>query len=1516
MTVTRDAILGWYFPATTAEFSELFAGTSIAIPDAGYLCQDAAGNLLDTFGAGAHTMGVTGSPHYQQTLATCSRFAIGFDDGDNDLFRTSLGADFSVTMFAAVSFPASVGGITRSIMTIGNGFGQQVACNTKPSSSPTLLENVDHGGIGGTDGTAATTGFHPLIVQANITGNSRIVQTDLETITSALVAGDHPNGLALGGDNVNYWFSAGMYVAYCLAWIGSPSEFDATSRATIISRIMTGIPVAPVATPLIPTFTSIAHAPSTKTAANGASFVSVANPSVGTVTAKTTAPPSPAQTASGLGAYSLPTSSRPMATDVATVSGRSLDQLQSGSSSFKWVLAIEGYPYLITDADVDKATVAWSGTDYVNALPGLYVELDSEQAIHPHDPFHNVGGHLTFRVHPDPTDQFGIDTHRASYGAEALLMGAANRLGTPFDGVRRVVAHGGPANTTVTLPRLAVDDGLNFVAGDVHVGTECVQADSVGGTFITTNVRGKYSPVGRGGLGKRFAEHHRVSQDINGVHLNPVVSQYPRVWVGRNVALYMHKVDGSGNLNSKSDALRVFVGQIASIADDPSSMCTVVECQHYLSTIKDTLIGRDMYSAKITEGISLVTGWVFSAADISDNVGRTANTLTVVASGAAGANQVNAGRYSLEEVCGILNQWLASELAAARLFGTYRWASPITSNVGLRTKCYWRINGATANATSWGLTMPREVACFLGVQESWVGQAPTSIWGGTTVIQVQGGVNTDQLFQGGFVPYRLVMFRNGGTVNNTANFTLDIAGDSGQIYDNYELLPAAISPPTNNGLPWAIFLLDEKYLVLGSYDALTNTISNCTPCAYQLPGVQLGSFSFAWFGRQADDTTSGPVSIRQVFIAETSFRNFVAMLYYSTGTPGYNHLQFDRLPYGFGIGIPGDLLGSYFETSLANLPGADFAFVAIIDQPTKLSELIGADLLLRRAFPIWRASGGADGCGGFGFGQWQTPNADVATLALAEGNKAAPAGDHQEHRTATVLSSEWMKNCIKVNYNRDITVDKDGTYQKTVIFEDQTSVDDTGGNPLVGTIDARNCFDQFAATGAGVEALLPGYLAMMPFFSKPIRTATRSLDSTKFEGYAPGDCALTTDAFMRDPATGVRGVSGRPAIVTRIKYTPGGPQAGNPAQVSPMGGEVEVAYLDLHRYGQYAPSARIDDTQANGGYDVASQSITCYPHDCSETGEAVDASRFASGDAVFIHEIDPASPASYLSWTNTLVAPPAGNVIALAKPLVNWSASKKYRITYDRYGQCPPTSTQLGKVFQAAVASGKIQGSALPYQWSSTPDGLPWALNAPTTPAELVPVAMYGDGRPFDVGSERALVALVNQLIDRKTAHCSPCIENNMQSAPAGTSFWIVRSISPIFLGFEQATATVSRTLTVRPWMRSSTGAAGQVRVTLSRQPPTTAPGQLLSTPVANLTVGFNDTYLQRTWTVGDLGTAWSAGYEQSFPCSIKDPNTGVAWLTIETFERGQCWGLAQVTESARNVTIVPNIDTHKAASP
>lgn len=960
-----------------------------------------------------------------------------------------------------------------------------------------------------------------------------------------------------------------------------------------------------------------------------------------------------------------------------------LSKMQAGSLAGKLVVAIEGCEYLLSESHTDAALSAWAGSDWTSALPGLFVELKNRHTLTPWEPFTGGGSCKLTIVDTTGADTFGILVNKRAAGAETEITATLDRN-----------------DTTLSVSSTADFDS----SGNVFIGTECVGYTGKTGTTFTGCTRGKYSPFSSGTSGsggRRFANHHRLGNDPNHVQMRPVVSEQPRVWVGKRVGVWLHTWDAVNEvMNPRDEAQLLFAGRIAGIADDPNTAATVLDLEPVHEEIRNGVIGKDMWAGEMVDGITLMEGRVFRFTDGKQgSVDKNSNDLTVTV-GAAGTNQIEPGRYTLTMLVEKLSIWLGGEKAAGRIYGTYSWCSPVTSNVGLRTKCYWRIEDASSTIDCYfAIQMPGEVCAFLGLKDTEPGTGGViENW------NKRDQINHNNTAQGDAAPFINLVFKPSGPGRLGQEYsevmTYSVANERGTFVDQYAYLPANIKNVSDSTYEWGLFLLNDEILMVGSYDS--GVMTKCWLAPFQLTADKDASAS-TYIGRRADEPEGGPITLRQVFVFDAIFSELMATFIYNTGTSGYNHSTYDALGYGLGIGIPGEMLGGSFERSLTNQPLASAPIAVVIDEPTKFVDLFTADLVLRRSFLRWKDEA-------FEFAQWQTPVSSLAVADLTESNKAAPAGHQENHRIAAQENQEHARPIIKLDYCRDFAVGRDGQYLKSVQVEDQTAVDDLGGNVKPYTIKLRNTYGDLANTGSAIETLIPGLIAFMPILARPFRMITRSIDARFFEGYAVGDIVTISDEFARDPLTGQRGIISRAAVITRIAYDIGG--SSPDGSTRDMGGDVDLMFLDTHRGDLYAPSAQVDDTATNGGYNAGTKVLTCYAEKFSHTIETVvnwgsqtltvdveedaDATHFEAGDKVLVFEIDTASG---LSWEDTVVSQ-NGNTIGLTTGLGGWDSTKKYRVTYQKYSQVQ--ASQLDYVYQADSTDKMVEDLDVPWHYSAT----------------------------------------------------------------------------------------------------------------------------------------------------------------------------------------------------------------------
>lgn len=1117
---------------------------------------------------------------------------------------------------------------------------------------------------------------------------------------------------------------------------------------------------------------------------------------------------------------------------------------------YVYVCAIEGVDTLLTNAtDASAVVTAWGGTDWTSATPGLFVDLDQQQTGHPWEPFQG-GGKLTLSI---ADNNIGILTHRTAGGAETELTVSLDQ-----------------DDTTIT-----VQDTSQFVSSGVaHIGTECIAYAGKTSTMLTGCTRGKFSPFGTGTGSSRYAHNHRIGI-VGGYSpsIAPKVTQYPRTWIGRWVGLWVHGYDSDGALQTKAQAQRVFAGRLVEVRDDADLLSTVLVAEHVLTDLKDATIAREMFAGEIADGIYLPSynsSVKFTFRDFNGASWRNANALVVVPSGATGANQLNEGFYSHEELFGVLTSWFASERQANRLWGTYQIYIAPEPNVdgATRTKIRWKIAGITN--VRFEFEMRKVVAMFLGFHDI---ADPQGALGGVTI--KDSGDPGDQEFRVGDHPPLRAWVSNG-----LSTAFLRVQNVSGRFQDQKTSLPASCAIPPSATGEWGIFRFNDETLIRAKFiDNLDGTY-NLSSVEVVLEEVQ-GPYSSPPLGTYAktiEDLT--PTTVKQVFIFEMRTDAFLNRLVYSGGTTNYNHGTYDNLPYGCGLSYPGELFGTTWETSIANMPGADKLIAPIIDKPIKVSTLIGSDLLLRHLFPVWKS-------GGLRMATWQTPTLSLAIASLTEDNKAEPSGRNVNHRSPTLLSDRWAKNIIKIEFNRDGI---GGEFTGTINIEDRTAIDDIGDRGEPFTIEARNTYTQFAQTGAGIEDIVPNvFIPAVQLFTKPVRTLRRSIDLTLWD-LAPGDIISVSDSFARDPTTGIRRLSSRPGIVVSHKYNPGGATPGG--TTAPIVGEVELMFIETNRIYAYSPSALIDHTATVGsfaaGYDDTNRGIRTVPNAYSEASEPIDAANFAADDGIIIHEIDPANPALALSWF-TAISYVDETDIYFYDQLVGFDASKRYRVIPAQWSWVQ--GSQQDKAFQADDADGLVENGAQAYQFGLVTSTVNATVTQHTDLPERHVDLTYGDGKPYDVGSIVGFSRLVENLIDHKTAIQSPYLSNTVMSnttSPVEGVTWKLVMMAPVYMSAGLLSNTLVRYLKLAPWFRSSTGTSASVRVSLCATP-----------PVANAVFDIDrGTYFgDATWSTSS--TTWSKPAAASIACNLKD-GVGIAWLLVECTYGCETRGVAECTEQER----------------
>jgi len=1132
--------------------------------------------------------------------------------------------------------------------------------------------------------------------------------------------------------------------------------------------------------------------------------------------------------------------------------GTTRTSLEDGSSNWVYVLAIEGYSRLITNGSPAAAVTAWSGTDWSAALDGLHVDLTVDQRLDPDNPIGSMGT-CTLWIQ-DENDEFGVAVHRRSAGAETYLDASADH-----------------DDTTVTVKSTSAFAS----SGDAHCGTECFGYTGKTGTTFTTVTRGKYSPFGTSS-GSRFSHYHRVGLDANMVKLQPIVSAQPRTWKGRIFGLWIHRVVG-GVLDVKSEAECVFSGVLGDIRDDANTGATVIQTTPLTEWIGDRVLGTDMWEGKINEGIYLNAGELFDFTDGNGGSPKTATRLDVVSTTPSGANQMAAGFYTLGDLCTKLSTWLASEKAAARIYGNYSVASPVSIPGGeTRTKVYWTLAGSLV---FWDFHMPASVAAMFG----FTNLLSATLTPNKIVRYSGGGASGEHYFQSKEpLAANVVMDGSASARINTTSVT-------GTFVDQYSTLPSSIRPIASDSLSWGLFIVNDKTMILGA--KVGDQITRIIPWK----GIPQSPAFNVDISVSLQIPVGSNARVRQVFAIEYEFATLMLLMFLSTGTAGYNESFFDLLPRQLSLGIPSEMSGDNF---VLDIPGTAGSCAIFLDKPKKFRDLIQSDLVIRWAFMAWRD-------GAVRFGTWRSPSATAATYTLDETTKAESSDVKSPQRSATAETSEFLKGIIKIEYNRDLAQLGDGNgYQSSLMFEDRVSVDDQGGASKVHTISLANTFSDFLATGQSAEALLPGFLANMPLISRPARVVERSIDPRYYWRIGVGDVVLFSDNFARDPATGTRRITDRPALVIKHNFNPGGSVLGQD-KASPMGGRVTLFFTDAdpdRTAAEYVPSADIDSSWSTGGFDAGYDSslerIRVYEHRYSESSEVADAARFnVAGCKILIIERDPLDPDNPTMWEREVESVSSNDIYltaALSSPA--WDNTKSYRVQFQDYDTA--TAAQKLHTYQADDVDGQIIDTTGPFLYGAGQADSTYTENTSNASAlysediELVPTATFTDGAGRDVGHEVALARQLDNFIDYKSAVQSPMLFNTVVSntTVTGTSYMLA-GYWPIFLSYEILSNSILRNISVAPWAYSTDGTSTKIRVTLCRDRPS---GSSLTDHTRGSVFGSAE------WTGITSTTPGILSASTSITANVKHPFTGMGYVMLELGYKCASRGIARWVESAR----------------
>lgn len=1135
--------------------------------------------------------------------------------------------------------------------------------------------------------------------------------------------------------------------------------------------------------------------------------------------------------------------------------GTTLTALQNDDGlQICFVIAIEGYSYLLTDyrspSDLFNSGEGWNGTGWSSALGGVSLEgTVFQQSIIPWD-CKIKGNQISFSVTDyDGNDQLGKDVFKIGAGNETALTSSALSNETTIN----------------------VKDTSNFPSsGTIYIGTEEITYTGKTAATFTGCSRGKHSPF-LNDSGADFGRTHLVNTKLGNV-VSPVkVTDTPRVWIGKWCGIWLHKVTG-GVIDTKANAELIHAGKIISIQDS-SSGATVLSVGSVLDTIRDSSILNDQFIGRVKKGIYIDDDFYLKVRSTLFDSSKTPTLLY-------GSTQTFDSSYSeltantwydIDEFVDIFNQWLQS-----------------LSGTSFPTSIHSTIGTAYGNRTFYVEIIEHEsnyVFADIDIRgkRHYMQMLGFDVAGGNTEVEVDTGWERegDCKLQAPLEPIRVRAFQ--GCLDGA----LEVEYADGTWVDNTDTFPhfTSFNIDTLGTTGWGLILVkdslaiarksgDVNFVEVRSFPELGKT--------FGLPLSPMGNLSHDNGWGDIRYSEGDELEIKQVVAIEGTLKGLMLRILSTTSVDGYNETTYDlggTWGSHMGCAIPYSLLDTAFEDAVDGLFLSNAGTILLIDSPTSFESLFLSDLTLRGAYFVFRK-------GTVRLVAPQTPLEDAKTITLTENNKASPSGQSDHHRTPTQITNEFIRNVFKIEYKRDIREKSKFLEKKTFIF--QASVDNYEAKPI--TVKARNSYSG-PSFGDMTEVLAQNVISrLLPAWGKPMQRLRRTIDMSMYLDVAPGDIALLTDSFVRDPSTGERGITNKPALVLSHQFSVTGG----------MMGEVDLLIGPIDNTVVYAPTAKVDEDATNAGYNAAGPSLTVKANQFSVAIDSkVDAAHFEAGDKIRIEELSPSNPASTTFWEREVLSV-SGNVITLTSTISSpaWDSAKEYNVYSQAYGAAQ--STQQADCYQADDADNRIVNTRDPYTYGDFSENITLVAPAATEAPEKHSDSWFGDGVPLTTVAHDNMGRMINNLVGYKTSPKAALfhVGGSAIQGPATAAYKAFQTF-PIYLGVGPHSSQGGRKITISPFMRSTGGATVYLRLTLSKTPPNVDPAQ---TP-ALTTIEYEPPYTQAEFTTSS--TSYSAITAQTIP-AIYNTGTGIAYVTIELKGSGvdatQYWGLSRFEVGAPGV--------------
>jgi hypothetical protein len=821
-------------------------------------------------------------------------------------------------------------------------------------------------------------------------------------------------------------------------------------------------------------------------------------------------------------------------------------------------------------------------------------------------------------------------------------------------------------DTTFTLA-----DVSSFPAsGPVWIGNEeseyASKTGTLGGTLngVTRGLRRLFYT--HAGSAYRFGVPHLVDRDLGqtGAFVPRVTANVSQTWFNRVAGLYLiHRLsDGTWSAPFATDAATLlFAGRI----EDWSELDGRVTFE--LRTILDklqTTLQSETFKGVLAEGVWLTA----DAAQFKVK----ANQYTP----GPGFNQYESSWVTLDGVDAYRTHQEIAQAINVKLLAFFNAVpgTPFPNTVRMDVKLVqsdayggvyefaWR-NTAAVSTHRWvvEVIMSPQLWQILGFSRSnnKLTRNPSGYWVESREL---GRETSNELMslQADGTPLKSVIRTEGQTLANV-KLSVRSTGDVAFVPQSASTLPAAVRSGNPTG-----FLRVGKFVVPVKVDSTSGDVTT-----FQVTGRPLNAYlNKDGFDNEAlyqfrDALTvledgGDPLPVEQVWCESGPIGELFLAVVASTGTAGYNHATYDRLPRTLGCGVPWTLLDSDSFLALGDTP-----YLLLLREPTPFLKLLESALKVLNKHVVWKdgrisvVSVGEEWSGATGL------------VALTEDNKAVQVSsitDKVTARSRVSRSQSALTNRVTLEYHHLF----DGKPARTLSLKAGASQTDFEQERAV-RVQGIGFYDEFGllkARGSAEWAREVGS-TLLAYLSRPLAYVRRSVDFQVATRLYPGARVSISDSALVNPVTGTRGVTNLLAwcVSVDMDWRSGVGEA--VFAFSP-----ELSWVKL---GGLAPSARVDETASTGGYtngyDAATKRLKCKPHEYSSASEPKDMSQFAVGDKVRVDLLSPddlrvafsvaAPPTS--SWSDEIAAvDEANDALTLVGGLTGFPSSGGYYVvTYD-----------------------------------------------------------------------------------------------------------------------------------------------------------------------------------------------------------------------------------------------------------